>query len=37
MDIFNQEFSIDQNFVETTPGNFLRYNHIIKEKNLILK
>lgn len=34
MDIFNQEFSIDQNFVETTPGNFLRYNHIIKEKKL---
>ena len=34
MDIFNQEFSIDQNFVETTPGNFFKIQSYNKRKKL---
>tara|TARA_Y100000591_G_scaffold289932_1_gene275364 strand:- start:5201 stop:6136 length:936 start_codon:yes stop_codon:yes gene_type:complete len=31
---FNQKLSIETNLIDTTPGNFLRYNHIINEKKI---
>ncbi len=34
IDYFNQDILFDYNLVKTSPGNFIKYNHLFKEKKI---